>query len=131
MEWSDLDVSVLVFQLANTINSCLWIAVSVRYDYEVQLAALFWYNTDIIIILSRTYLFSPWYSWNIANLALSTNHSLAINQWISLSATCLTTRYLRQEFTLRLYFLFKTIECFFFGNLTCCQSDQESKFGWK
>ena len=31
---------------------------------------------DLVIISLKIYLFSPWYSWNIAELALNNNHSL-------------------------------------------------------
>ena len=37
---------------------------------------LVWYKVDIIIISLKINLFSPWYSWKIAELALNNNHSL-------------------------------------------------------
>ena len=41
-----------------------------------QLSVLVYYKADLIIISLKINLFSPWYSWIIAKLALSNNHSL-------------------------------------------------------
>ena len=48
---------------------------------KIQLSVLVWYKVDLIIILLKINLFSPWYSWEIAELVLNNNHSLnLINQ---------------------------------------------------
>ena len=36
------------------------------------------YKADLIIISLKINLFSPWYSWKIAELALNNNHSLTL-----------------------------------------------------
>jgi GH43 family beta-xylosidase len=36
------------------------------------------YKADLIIISLKIYLFSPWHSWKIAELALSNNHPVVI-----------------------------------------------------
>jgi hypothetical protein len=41
---------------------------------------LFQYKADLIIISLKIILFSPWYSWTIADLELNNNHSLTINK---------------------------------------------------
>ena len=46
----------------------------------IQLSVLVQYKADLIIISLKIKLFSPWYSWKIAELALNNNHSLTINQ---------------------------------------------------
>jgi hypothetical protein len=52
--------------------------VSVIYHYKkkIQLSVLVWYKADLIIIPLKINLFSPWYSWKIAELVLNNNHSL-------------------------------------------------------
>ena len=57
-EWSDMWTRRLFFQWASTIN--------------IQLSVLGNNKVDLIII----YLFSPGYSWKIANFMLNNNHSL-------------------------------------------------------
>ena len=52
----------LLFQWASTIN--------------IQLIVLVLYKADLIIISLKINLFSPWYSWTIAEWALNNNHSL-------------------------------------------------------
>ena len=39
---------------------------------------LFQWKSDLIVILLKINLFSPWYSWKIVELALSNNHSLHV-----------------------------------------------------
>ena len=59
-EWSDMSTMVVLFQWASTV--------------EIQLSELVLYKANIIII--NSFLFSPWYSWKIAHVALNNNHSL-------------------------------------------------------
>ena len=61
-EWSNMSICELLFQSASTIKIKLIVSVG--------------YKTDLIIISLKINLFSPWYSWKIAELALSNNHSL-------------------------------------------------------
>ena len=61
-EWSDMSTSGLLFQWASTI--------------KLQLSVLILNKADLIIISLKINLFSPWYSWEIAELALNNNHSL-------------------------------------------------------
>jgi hypothetical protein len=60
-QWGDMSFCGLLFQLARTI--------------KIQLSMLVWYKVDLIIISLKINLFSPWYSWKIAELALNNNHS--------------------------------------------------------
>jgi len=55
-----------------------WIERSFQWasTIKIQLSLLVWYKADIIIIPLKINLFSPWYSWKIAALALNNNHSL-------------------------------------------------------
>ena len=55
----------LLFQWASTI--------------KMQLSMLVLYKTDLIIISLKINLFSPWYSWQIAELAVNNNHSLTLS----------------------------------------------------
>jgi hypothetical protein len=43
---------------------------------KIQLSMLVENKEELIIISLQINLFSPWYSWNIAELVLSTNNSL-------------------------------------------------------
>ena len=61
-EWSDMSTQRLLFQWASTI--------------KIQLSVLVWYKAVLIIISLKINLFSPWYSWQIAALALNNNYSL-------------------------------------------------------
>ena len=45
---------------------------------KIQLSLFVWYKADIIIIPLKIHLFSPWYSWKIAELALNNNHPLTL-----------------------------------------------------
>ena len=65
-EWNDMSTSRLLFQWASTI--------------KIQLSVLVYNKADLIIISLKINLFSPWYSWKIAELALNNNHSLT---WIA------------------------------------------------
>ena len=65
-EWGDMSIHRLLFQWASTI--------------KIQLNVLVQYKADLIIISLKISLFSPWYSWKIAELALSNNHSLFVYQ---------------------------------------------------
>ena len=47
---------------------------------KIQLGVLIKYKADLIIISLKINLFSPWYSWKIAELALNNNHSL--DDWV-------------------------------------------------
>ena len=50
---------------------------------NIQLSMLVWYKADLIIILFKINLFLPWYSWQIAELALYNNPSLAFSIFFS------------------------------------------------
>jgi hypothetical protein len=65
-EWSDMAIRGLLFQWASTI--------------KIQLSVVFWYKANLTIISLNIYLFSPWYSLKIAELALNNNHSLSPEQ---------------------------------------------------
>jgi len=45
-------------------------------DIHIFLSVFVLYKSDLIIISLKINLFSPWYSWKIAELALNGNHSL-------------------------------------------------------
>ena len=64
-EWRDMSICRLLFQWASTIT--------------IQLSVLVLYKADIIIISLTINLFSPWYSWQIAELALNNNHCTITN----------------------------------------------------
>ena len=61
----DLSIRRLVFNWASTT--------------KIQLRVLVLYKADLIIISLKINLFSPWYTWKIAELPLSNNHSLTHN----------------------------------------------------
>jgi hypothetical protein len=61
-EWSDMSTGGLLFQWASTM--------------KIQLGVLVKYKADLIIIPLKINMFSPWYSWKIAELALNNNYSL-------------------------------------------------------
>jgi hypothetical protein len=61
-EWGNMSIRALLFQWASTIR--------------IKTSVLVWYKVDIIIIALKINLFSPWYSWNIAELTLNNNPSL-------------------------------------------------------
>jgi hypothetical protein len=63
-KWSDMSSRGLLFQWASTI--------------KIQLSLLVYYKADLINISLKINLFSPWYSWKIAELALNNNHSFCI-----------------------------------------------------
>jgi hypothetical protein len=51
--------------------------VSVSYTINIKLSVLVYYKVDLIIISLKINMFSLWYSWKIAHLALNNNnHSL-------------------------------------------------------
>ena len=58
-EWCGMFIRGLLFRWASTI--------------KIQLSV---YKGEFIIISLKTNLFSPWYSWKMAELALNNNHSL-------------------------------------------------------
>jgi hypothetical protein len=64
-EWSDMSARRLLFQWASTI--------------KIKLGMLVWYKADFIIISLIINLFSPWYSWKIAELALKTTITYSFN----------------------------------------------------
>ena len=66
-EWSDKSIRGLVFFCELAL-------------LKIQLCVLVQYKADLIIMSLKIKLFSPWYSWKIAELALSNNHSLTIFQ---------------------------------------------------
>jgi hypothetical protein len=39
------------------------------------------YKADLIIILLKINLVSPWYSWNVAELAWNNNRSITLCEW--------------------------------------------------
>ena len=45
---------------------------------QIQLSGVFWKKAALIILSLNINLFSPWYSWQIAELALNNNHSLTL-----------------------------------------------------
>ena len=58
LEWGEMSIRELLFQWGSTI--------------KIQLSE---YKVDLIIILLKITLFSPWYSWKFGELALATtNH---------------------------------------------------------
>ena len=61
-EWGDMSIRGLLFQWASTI--------------KIQLSVFVYYKADLIVISLKINLFSPWYSWKIAELALNNNRSL-------------------------------------------------------
>ena len=61
-EWGGKTTRGLLFQWASTIN--------------IHLRVLIKYKADLIIISLKINVLSPWYSWQIAELALNNNHSL-------------------------------------------------------
>jgi hypothetical protein len=61
-EWGDMSIRGLLFQWVGSI--------------KIQLSALVYYKVDLIIISLKINLSSPWYSWQIAELSLNSNHSL-------------------------------------------------------
>jgi hypothetical protein len=65
-EWSGMSIRGLMFQWSSTI--------------KIQLIVLIWSKTDLIIIISlKMNLFLPWYSWKLAEFALSNTHSILLN----------------------------------------------------
>jgi hypothetical protein len=63
--WSDMSIRGLLFQWASTIKK--------------QLSMLFLYKVNLIIISLQINLFSPWYRWKIAEVALKTiTHSFSL-----------------------------------------------------
>ena len=64
-EWSDMFTRGLLFLWASTL--------------KIQLSVLVQNKANLIIISLKINLFSPWYSWKIAELALNNNHSLTQN----------------------------------------------------
>jgi hypothetical protein len=63
----DICIRGLLFQWASTI--------------KIQLSMLVKNKSDLIIISLKTNLFSPWYGWKIAELALNNTHSLTVFQY--------------------------------------------------
>ena len=61
-EWSDMFTRGLLFLWASTL--------------KIQLSVLVQNKANLIIISLKINLFSPWYSWKIAELALNNKHSL-------------------------------------------------------
>ena len=43
---------------------------------------LVYYKADLIIISLQINLYSPWYSWKIAELALNNNYSLTLKNYM-------------------------------------------------
>jgi hypothetical protein len=68
-EYGDMSIWFLLLQWASTI--------------KVQLRLLVQYKEDLVIISLKINLFSPWYSWKIAWLALKNNHSLTFQKHCS------------------------------------------------
>ena len=66
-EWSDMSTRGLLFQWASTI--------------KIQFSVLVYNTADLIIISLKINLFSPWYSWKIAELTLN-NHLLTITRYL-------------------------------------------------
>ena len=61
-EWGDMSIRRQLFQWTSTI--------------KIELSVLVKYKADLIMISLTINLFSPRYSWKIAELALNSNHSL-------------------------------------------------------
>ena len=55
------------------------IYITLHSTIKIQLSVLVQYKADLIIILLKINLFSLWYNWKIAELALNNNHSLAMS----------------------------------------------------
>ena len=74
-EWGDMCISWMLFQWARTI--------------KIQLNVLVWHKAYLIIMSFKINLFSLWYSWKIAALALNSNHSLTIiiDKYVILTTT--------------------------------------------
>ena len=75
-EWSDMSMcgrQLKLFQWTSIIN--------------IQLSLLVKYKADSIIVSLKINLFSLWYSWQIAELALNNNHSLKLNSYWSIFYT--------------------------------------------
>jgi len=66
-EWTDMSTRRLLFQRPSSI--------------KIILSVLAYNKADLIIISLKINLFSPWYSWKIAELALNTNHSLTHSRY--------------------------------------------------
>ena len=62
-EWSDLSIRGLLFQWASTT--------------QIKRNVLVEYKAGLINISFKINLFSPWYTWKIAELAFNNNHSLS------------------------------------------------------
>ena len=60
-KWSDMSTRGLLFQWASNV--------------KIQ-PVLVYYKADLIIISLKISLFSPWYNWKLAELALNNTHSL-------------------------------------------------------
>jgi len=58
--------------------TCLFTGLLLKWasTIKIQLSMLVYFKADLIIISLKIKLFSPWYSWKIAVLALNNNHSL-------------------------------------------------------
>jgi hypothetical protein len=74
-ECGDMSICSLLFQCASILN--------------IQLGVLVQYKAALIIISLKINLFSPWYSWKIAELVLNNNYSLPLRHVNErLSCTC-------------------------------------------
>ena len=65
--WCNMSIRGLLFQWVTTI--------------KMQLSVLVEYKADLIIISLKINLFSSWYSWKIAAMAITNNHSLTYSNW--------------------------------------------------
>jgi hypothetical protein len=56
-EWGDMSIHKLLFQWASTV--------------KIQLSILVYHKADLIIMSLKINLFSPWYSWKIAEVCVN------------------------------------------------------------
>jgi hypothetical protein len=101
-ECSDMSTHWLLFQWPSTI--------------KIQLCVLVKYKVDFIIISLKLNLFSPWYSWKIAELSLNNNHSFNFFHFIVESVyneymTMIILWYTLPRFQSWFWFPSKIVEC--------------------
>jgi hypothetical protein len=66
----------LVVKMENTVHNRKWTQSQMFFHYKIHPRVLVYYKANVIIITLKINLFSPWYSWTIAELALNNNHSV-------------------------------------------------------
>jgi hypothetical protein len=109
-EWGDMSIRGLLFQRTSTI--------------QIQLSVLVKYKTDIIILSLIFNVFSPWYSWQIAELALNNNHPLThslFSIWLVISGSFSYNSSLPYYFSLNIQVIINIdlSQCRLHENLLC------------